>query len=226
MSIFYRKGMKRMLADIDREVHATRALIGKDTLDARVMEAMAKVPRETFVPEHMKREAFENRPLPIGYGQTISQPYIVALMTDLLAPEAQYNVLEVGTGSGYQTAVLALLCRTVYSIELIPALVESTRTRLADLGYDNIHICSGNGYQGWPDHAPYDGIIVTAAATHVPPALIDQLRPGGRLIIPVGPTMWNQELIVVTKNEQNNIHTETVLGVAFVPLVDRSPTMG
>jgi protein-L-isoaspartate(D-aspartate) O-methyltransferase len=223
MAPLFRKGMKRMLADIDREVHATRDLIGKDALDPRVMAAMAKVPRAAFVPEHMKKEAFDNGALPIGYGQTISQPYIVALMTDLLAPEPEDNLLEIGTGSGYQSAVLSLLCHSVYSVEVIPALVESTRRRLADLGYTNIHLRSGNGYQGWPEYAPYDGIIVTAAATHVPPALLEQLRPGARLVIPVGPTLWQQELLLITKDAQNEIHTKAILAVAFVPLVDRLP---
>ena len=219
----FKKGMKRMLADIDSEVHYTRDLIGKNALDARVMEAMAKVPRDAFVPEHMKRNAFDNGPLPIGYSQTISQPYIVALMTDLLTLEPQHSVLEIGTGSGYQTAVLSLLCDTVYSMDVIPALVEASRTRLESLGYHNILIRSGNGYQGWPEHAPYDGIIVTAAATYVPPALINQLRPGGRLVIPVGSTLWHQELLLITKDEQNDVHTKTILGVAFVPLVDHAP---
>jgi len=214
--------MKRMLADIRDEVRYTHDFIGKHALDDRVMNAMAKVPRDAFVPEHLKKDAFYNGPLPIGYGQTISQPYIVALMTDLLTLEPQHTVLEIGTGSGYQTAVLSLMCHMVYSMEVIPALVKPTRARLEGLGYNNIVIRSGNGYQGWPEYAPYDGIIVTAAATHIPPALIDQLRPGGRLVIPVGPAYGGQELLLVTRNEQHDIDTKSILPVAFVPLVDHA----
>lgn len=220
------KGMRRMLDDIDSEASFTRSLIGKSALDRRVMEAMARVPRDEFVPDGMRHLAFENGPLPIGHGQTISQPFIVALMTDLLAPRPDQRILEIGTGSGYQTAVLSLLCETVFSMDLIPALTGAAAARLERLGYANVRIQSGNGYQGWPEHAPYHGIIVTAAAPFIPEALSEQLAPGGRLVIPVGRPYMSQELLLVTKDDQGRTHNREILGVAFVPLVDRSPAAG
>jgi protein-L-isoaspartate(D-aspartate) O-methyltransferase len=213
-------GMRLMLADIRTEVRYTRSMIGRDALDERVMHAMASVQRDEFVPENMKQAAFNNGPLPIGHGQTISQPYIVALMTDLLALKPQYKVLEVGTGSGYQTAVLSLLCKTVYSMDVIPELVEAAGERLQRQGCSNVHIRVGNGYQGWPEHAPYDGIIVTAAAPQIPRALVEQLKPGGHLVIPVGLPYMHQELMLVTRDVQGNTNVKSILGVAFVPLVD------
>ena len=213
-------GLQQMLADIRTEVLYTRNLIGRDALDARVMAAMAAVPREQFVPESLQAAAFDDGPLPIGHGQTISQPYIVALMSDLLATRPDHRVLEIGTGSGYQTAVLSLLCEHVYSMDLIPTLTREASARLAHLGYRNIDTRCGNGYAGWPEHAPYDGIIVTAAATHVPTALIDQLKPGGKLVIPVGPPYMSQDLRLVHKDRQGQVRTRSILGVAFVPLVD------
>jgi len=220
MSNWFSTGKKRMLADIVDEVHYTRSMIGKDALDSRVMEAMAQVPREAFVPDDMKDEAFNNGALPIGHGQTISQPYIVALMTDMLALQPEHRVLEIGTGSGYQTAVLSLLCQMVYSIDVIPALTKSARARLQKLGYHNIELRSDNGYHGWPERAPYDAIIVTAAAPLIPDDLFEQLNPGGRLVIPVGLPHMSQELMLVTKDEQGNRHTHDILGVVFVPLVN------
>ncbi len=213
-------GMQQMLADIGDEVKYTRDLIGKEALSDRVMSAMAAVPRDEFVPADIKTLAFDNRPLPIGHGQTISQPYIVALMTDLLAPEANHVVLEIGTGSGYQTAVLSRLCRTVYSMDLVPALVDSAAARLSRLGCSNVHVRSGNGYAGWPENAPYDGIIVTAAASHIPEALVEQLRPGGRLVIPVGLPHASQELMLVSKQGDGRTQVREVIGVVFVPLLD------
>ena len=210
--------IKRMLADIEREAVYTSSLIGKRELDPRVMAAMGKVPREAFVPPDLKYLAYDNGPLPIGHGQTISQPYIVALMTDLLQPQAEHTVLEVGTGSGYQAAVLSLLVKQVFTIERVAALGEASRVRLQSLGYSNIEYCSGNGYAGWPEHAPYDGIIVTAAASHIPPALVEQLKPGGRLVIPVGLPHMPQELLLVEKDDAGETHTRDILGVAFVPL--------
>lgn len=207
-----------MLRDIEDEVRLTRHEIGKDALDARVMAAIAKVPRELFVPATERRFAFANGPLPIGHGQTISQPYIVALMTDLLAPQPDHVILEVGTGSGYQTAVLAELAHEVYSIEIIAALAEQARERLARLGYANVHIRHGDGHQGWAEHAPYDGIIVTAATAMIPPALIEQLKPGGRLVIPVGPPGEIQQLGVITKDADGALTHRDVLRVAFVPM--------
>ena len=212
------RGMKRMLNDIESEVRYTRKMIGKDALDPRVMAAMANTPRAEFVPRSYGDAAFDNGPLPIGHGQTISQPYIVALMTDLLELEPDDVVLEIGTGSGYQTAILSQLCKQVYSIEYVQALADAARARLQRLGYDNVESKSGNGYDGWPEHAPYDGIIVTAAASHVPKPLIEQLKPGGRLVIPVGYPHMYQELRVVEKNEDGEVDARDVLGVAFVPL--------
>ena len=216
------QGMRRMLADIRGEVAYTARMIGKDALDPRVMQAMAQVPRDEFVPDEMKSAAFDNGPLPIGHGQTISQPYIVALMSDLLALQPDHRVLEIGTGSGYQTAVLSLLCYSVYSMDLIPALTQSAAARLARLGYHNIHTRSGNGYAGWAEHAPYDGIIVTAAASHIPRALIEQLKPGGHLVIPVGLPYMAQELMLVEKDAAGETAVHEILGVAFVPLIDRN----
>jgi len=216
------KGLQHMLADIRAEVAYTARMIGKDALDPRVMEAMAKVPRDEFVPDEMKSAAFDNGPLPIGHGQTISQPYIVALMSDLLALQPDHRVLEIGTGSGYQTAVLSLLCNSVYSMDLIPALTQSASKRLTRLGYHNVHTRSGNGYAGWPEHAPYDGVIVTAAASHIPEALVEQLRPGGRLVIPVGLPYMAQELMLIEKDAAGRTEVREILGVAFVPLIDRN----
>ena len=221
MSPNWNNGMESMLAEIERESIYNADLVGKDRLDERVMAAMAQVPRDVFVPEVMKDSAFYNGPLPIGHGQTISQPYIVALMTDLLAVEPEHQILEVGTGSGYQAAILSRLCKKVYSMDVVTPLVESARRCLDELGYDNIELKSGNGYQGWPEHAPFDGIIVTAAAETIPQALIDQLKPGGRLVIPVGPPYGYQQLKVVSKDKDNHTDTNTILGVAFVPMVDR-----
>ncbi len=159
-----------------------------------------------------------NRPLPIGHGQTISQPYIVALMTELLAPKAGDVVLEVGTGSGYQAAVLAELGARVYTIEIVPPLANSAALRLEQLGYSNVEVRLGDGYYGWPEHAPFDGIIVTAAANAIPPPLIEQLKPGGRMLIPVGAPFSAQELIVLVKDTKGKVSTRSVLPVAFVPL--------
>ena len=217
------KGLERMLSDIRSEVALTHHLTGKNALDPRVMAAMADVPRDAFVPEDLRYAAFANGPLPIGNGQTISQPYIVALMTDMIAPQSGHRVLEIGTGSGYQTAVLSLLCDTVYSIELIATLTDAASRRLEGLGYHNVVTRHANGYQGWPEHAPYDGILVTAAASHIPPALVEQLRPGGRMAIPVGEPYGSQNLVLVEKDATGRSASRAILGVAFVPLIDRPP---
>jgi protein-L-isoaspartate(D-aspartate) O-methyltransferase len=216
---------KRMLEEIEKEVAFTSGLIGKRALDPRVMAAIDRVSREDFVSPDLKACAYENGPLPIGYGQTISQPYIVALMTDLLQLEPAHVVLEVGTGSGYQAAVLSQLVKQVYTIERIQALGEATAANLKTLGYSNVTCRIGNGCEGWPEHAPYDAIMVTAAATHIPPALIEQLKPGGRLVIPVGLPHLPQELMLVEKDEQGDIHTRDILGVAFVPLQESPPSL-
>ena len=217
-------GQQRMIVDIESEVAFTRHMIGRDRLDPQVMAAMREVPRDAFVPAELKGAAFDNGPLPIGHGQTISQPYIVALMTDMLQLRPEHRVLEIGTGSGYQTAILSRLCRQVYSMEVVPELSQAAQRLFQRLGYDNIQTRTGNGYEGWLDHAHYDGIIVTAAAGYIPPALIEQLMPGRRLIIPVGEPYGHQELILVEKDSQGEIHTRDILGVAFVPMVDTHPT--
>ncbi len=213
-----------MIEVIESELEYTRSIIGRDRFSPRVMEAMEKVPRDEFVPEDLKFLAFDNGPIPIGHGQTISQPYIVALMTDLLEPEPDHIVLEVGTGSGYQTAILSQLCKQVYSIEVISALSEAAEARFKKLGYNNIETRVGNGYQGWPEYAPYDRIIVTAAATCIPEPLKEQLKPGGRMVIPVGLPHMRQELMLLEKDQAGEINISPILGVAFVPLVDTSAT--
>ncbi|MGD2137105.1 MAG: protein-L-isoaspartate(D-aspartate) O-methyltransferase [Gammaproteobacteria bacterium] len=212
------KSIKHMIADIEREVEYTRSLTGRKALDPRVMRAMSGVPRDAFVSSDLKACAFDNGPLPIGHGQTISQPYIVALMTDLLRLEKEHRVLEIGTGCGYQTAVLAELAGRVFTVELVRELGEAAQQRLKGLGYTNIEFRIGNGYQGWQAHAPYDAIIVTAAAAHIPHPLVDQLAEGGRLVIPVGLPYMDQQLRLVEKDAQGNCHTRDILGVAFVPL--------
>ncbi len=212
------EGRAAMLRDIEDEVVYTRREIGKDAFDERVMAAMASVPREEFVPESHRVLAFANGPLPIGHGQTISQPYIVALMTDLLQPRTDATILEVGTGSGYQAAVLAQLVRQVYSVEIIAALAQAADERLRRLGYANVAVRHGDGYAGWAEHAPYDGIIVTAAAPGVPPPLVEQLKPGGRLVIPVGLPGCVQVLQVIDKIDDGTTRSRDVLMVAFVPL--------
>jgi protein-L-isoaspartate(D-aspartate) O-methyltransferase len=201
----------RVYARLDRPA-------GKSALDERVLQAMGRVERHRFVPENLRGEAYGNYPLPIGYGQTISQPYIVALMTDLLAPSPEDVVLEVGTGSGYQAAVLAELVRRVYSIEIIEPLADQVRQRLSRLGYDQVVTRLGDGYYGWSEHAPFDSIIVTAAAGHVPPPLIEQLKPGGRMVIPVGGRFLTQYLLLVEKSEEGEIRTRQITAVRFVPL--------
>ena len=210
--------VKHMIADIESEVAFTRRQIGKNKLAPEVMNAMRQTPREKFVPEDLQPYAYDNGPLPIGHGQTISQPYIVALMTDLLQPAPEHCVLEIGTGSGYQTAILSQLVKKVYSIELIKELGEAAAERLQHLHFHNIETRIGNGYLGWPEHAPYDSIIVTASASHIPQALIKQLKPGGRMVIPVGLPYMHQELMLIEKDEEDNTHIKDILGVAFVPL--------
>lgn len=214
---------QRMIDDIELEVEYTRNLIGREHLDPKVMSAMRDVPREKFVPPEMQYAAFENGPLPIGHGQTISQPYIVALMTDMLNLQPDCRVLEIGTGSGYQTAILSQLCKKVYTVEVVPELGEDAKRLFRKLGYHNVEARTGNGYNGWPEHAPYEGIIVTAAAPYIPMTLVEQLKPNGRLVIPVGPPHSHQELMLVEKEPQGGMRTRSVLGVAFVPMVESAP---
>ncbi len=208
----------QMLRDIEREVRLTRKMIGRDRFSEAVMTAMREVPRESFVPESQRRFAFENGPLPIGCGQTISQPYIVALMTDLLDADATSTVLEIGTGSGYQAAVLSRVVRQVYSVEIIETLSRHAQETLQQLGYDNVECHCADGYHGWPEHAPYDGILVTAATPEIPAPLITQLKPGARMVIPLGWPYSYQELMVVEKDAAGTVREKSVLGVAFVPL--------
>jgi protein-L-isoaspartate(D-aspartate) O-methyltransferase len=191
---------------------------GDEALNDEVMQSLGTVERHEFVPARQQLFAYENRPLPIGHGQTISQPYIVALMTDLIEPGPDDVVLEIGTGSGYQAAILAKLVKHVYSIEIIEALADESTARLARLGYDNVTTRLADGYHGWEEHAPYDAIIVTAAASHVPPPLVRQLKPGGRLIIPVGGRFMTQQLLLLEKTADNEVITRQVAAVRFVPL--------
>ena len=213
-------GLQRMLNDIEMEVELTRHLTGKDALDGRVMAAMKQVPRHEFLPAGYRYLAYHNGPAPIGLGQTISQPYIVALMSDLLNTKPTDTILEVGTGSGYQAAILSKLVKQVYSLEIIEELSKKARHRLKGLGYDNVTVRTGDGHFGWPEHAPFDGIIVTAAAADIPQPLIDQLKAGARLVIPVGLPYDYQELMVVEKKADGKVETRNVLGVSFVPLID------
>ncbi|TVM17141.1 protein-L-isoaspartate O-methyltransferase [Oceanidesulfovibrio indonesiensis] len=187
-------------------------------METQVTEALKSVPRHEFVPDAQRNLAYLNQPLPIGYGQTISQPYVVALMTALLDPQPGDVVFELGTGSGYQAAVLAELVADVHTVEIVPPLAESATERLARLGYDNVQVAQGDGYYGKPQAAPFDGIVVTAAASHIPPPLVEQLKPGGRMIIPVGPAYQLQHLMLVEKDESGEVRTRSVLPVAFVPL--------
>lgn len=214
----FASGHRRMMEEITALVRETRTETGRPALDERVMAVMRKVPRHEFVPASQLANAYQNRPLPIGHGQTISQPYIVALMTDLARVEPGHKVLEVGTGSGYQAAVMAHLARAVYTIEIIEPLGLQARQRLQKLGYDNVQVRLGDGYHGWEEHAPYDAILVTAAASHIPPPLIRQLKAGGRMVIPVGAAFMVQQLMLVEKNRDGTVSTRQILPVAFVPL--------
>lgn len=191
---------------------------GTFRLGADIMDTLATVERHKFVPESEKRFAYENRPLPIGHGQTISQPYIVALMTDLIDPEPDDVVLEVGTGSGYQAAILAELVEHVYTIEIVEPLYSTATARLGRLGYDNVTTRLGDGYFGWEDAGPFDAIVVTAAPNHVPPPLVRQLKPGGLMVIPVGGRWMTQQLLLIERNEQDEIITRQIAAVRFVPL--------
>jgi protein-L-isoaspartate(D-aspartate) O-methyltransferase len=195
-----------------------RQLAQRDIQSERVLAAMNRVPRHLFVPTEMRHAAYDDRPLPIGHEQTISQPYIVALMTQAADPQPQHRVLEVGTGSGYQTAVLADLTAEVYTIELVPELAAEAQARLHRLGYRNVKARQGDGYLGWPDAAPFDSILVTCGADHVPEPLFDQLKPGGRMVIPVGDSPRGLWLRVITKSHDGSQHSRDLIPVAFVPM--------
>ncbi|HUK81784.1 MAG TPA: protein-L-isoaspartate(D-aspartate) O-methyltransferase [Verrucomicrobiae bacterium] len=207
-------------ADFDSErVHMVKQQIhARGVTNTQVLAAMQKVPRHEFVPERSRAAAYDDAPLPIGYGQTISQPYIVALMTELLELSRGDKVLEIGTGSGYQAAILAEIVGQIYTIEIIEPLADSAAARLKRLGYNKVEVKFGDGYFGWPKHAPFDAIIVTAAADHVPPPLIEQLKPGGRMVIPLGSVFFRQTLVLVEKDTDGKVRTRNIAPVAFVPL--------
>ncbi|MGH8631386.1 MAG: protein-L-isoaspartate(D-aspartate) O-methyltransferase [Burkholderiales bacterium] len=217
----YAKARDQMVLEIERMAAMTALETGRPGVDPLVLATMNKVERHRFVPGSQQRHAYENRPLPIGHGQTISQPYIVALMTDLLDPQSNHSVLEIGTGSGYQAAVLAELARRVYTIEIIEPLGRDAGKRLARLGYRNVEVRIADGYYGWPEHGPFDGIVVTAAATHVPPPLIRQLKPGGKMVIPVGASFLTQYLLLVEKHLGGAVTSRQILPVRFVPLTGK-----
>lgn len=204
--------------DVARKQMVEQQLAGRDIKSPRVLDAMRKVPRHEFVPESMRLGAYADTPLPIGYNQTISQPYIVAYMTEALDLQPTHRVLEIGTGSGYQAAVLGELAREVYTIEIVEPLAASARETLARLGYTNVHVRTGNGYLGWPEEAPFDRVIVTAAPDAVPPALVEQLKVGGLMAIPVG--VGDQELRILRRTE-NGLETLRTLPVRFVPMTGK-----
>jgi protein-L-isoaspartate(D-aspartate) O-methyltransferase len=209
----------RMVAEVDAMYAETRGETGLAAMSPAVRAALGKVERHRLIPEARRSQAYGNHPVPIGAGQTISQPYIVALSTDLLAPKPGDVVLDVGTGSGYQAAVLAEVVSRVYSIELIESLGRDAAERLNAMGYRNIEVRIGDGYKGWPEKAPFDGIVVTAAAPQIPPALVEQLKPGGRMVIPVGASGEVQFLKLLVKRADGRFDERRVLPVRFVPLV-------
>ena len=203
-----------------REEMVTTQIAGRGVKDQRVLEAVRRIPRHLFVQPELQAHAYEDNPLPIGSGQTISQPYIVALMTELLRPRPADRILEIGTGSGYQAAVVSRLAHEVYSIEIVPALASEAQSRLRRLGFSNVTVKAGDGYRGWPEHAPFDGILVTAAPPEIPPALVAQLRRGGRMVLPVGKPGKIQNLLVLEKSlASGEIVGRTVIPVQFVPMV-------
>jgi protein-L-isoaspartate(D-aspartate) O-methyltransferase len=214
----YAAERKQMVEEIARTTRETRGETGRAELNPAVMNAMSRVQRHRLVPAADQHNAYKNRPVGIGHGQTISQPFIVALMTDLLEVRAGDKVLEVGTGSGYQAAVLAELGAKVYTIEIVEPLAREAASRLTELGYTSIVTRVGDGYRGWPEQAPFDSIIVTAAAREVPSPLVEQLKPGGKLVIPVGESGGAQTLYLIEKKAEGKVVRRAVLGVRFVPL--------
>ena len=214
----YDHKINKMVEIIKKETKMTRSYLGKSVLDPKVMSAMGSVKRHKFIPQKHLSSAYDNRPLPIGYGQTISQPYIVAAMTDLLQLDEEDTVLEVGTGSGYQAAVLAKIVKKVYTLEIIKPLGLEAKERLKSLGYTNVEVQIGDGYYGLESKAPFDAIIVTAAAGQIPPPLLKQLKPGGRMVIPVGSQFFVQQLVLAQKDKAGKITIKQILPVKFVPL--------
>ena len=217
------KGAKASGYEKERRQMVERQIRARGVSDKAVLEAMRRVPRHRFVPEALAHRAYEDNPLPIGQGQTISQPYIVAYMTEAAQVKKKSKVLEIGTGSGYQAAVLGELAREVYSIEILPPLAERARRTLAALGYKNVHVKAGNGYLGWPEHAPFDAIVVTAAPDEVPQALIEQLAVGGTMVVPVG--AGEQDMLIITKTKEGLIQKKT-LPVRFVPMTGKPTQKG
>ena len=207
--------MERMIHEIQADAHRTAAYSGIERIGESVVAALRKTPRESFVLSRSRSLAYANHPLPIGHGQTISQPFVVAAMTEALAVQPHHRVLEIGSGSGYQAAVLSHLASAVYTIEIVPELAANAGERLAELGYDNVHILAGDGWRGWPEHAPFDGIIVTAVGEEIPPALLEQLADNGRLVMPLGERDGYQELVVYHKHTGD---TQRLFPVRFVPL--------
>jgi len=216
---------QQMILEVVAETVFLTQQLGRAALNARVIDVMAKIPRHEFVPVELRPYAYLNRPLPVGWGKTISQPFIIALMTDLLEPQPEDVVLEVGAGVGYQAAILAELVQQVYSVELIDELAQHAQRRLRRLGYRNIEVRTGNGYYGWPEHAPFDKIIVTAAPDLFPPPLIGQLKSGGKMVIPTG-IPDNQQLVLVEKAEDGKLVTKNILPVRFSELEEGGDVAG
>jgi protein-L-isoaspartate(D-aspartate) O-methyltransferase len=208
----------------ERERLVSESMENRGIRDSAVLRAMRDTPRHEFMPQHVRRYAYEDRPVPIGYDQTISQPSLVAFMTESLDVNRNHRVLEIGTGSGYQAAVLAAVAKEVYTIEIVPELARSSSETLKRLGYKNVSTREGNGYLGWPEHAPFDRIILTAAPPELPQALVDQLKPGGKLIAPVGRTSEEQELMLVEKSKSGKVKRRSILLVRFVPMVQHPAT--
>jgi protein-L-isoaspartate(D-aspartate) O-methyltransferase len=219
------KMRRQLLAEIATEAVLTVGHTGRAGFSERVMSAVARMPRHEFVPVELQPYAYLNRPLPIGYEKTVSQPFIVALMTDLLEPDAQDVVLEIGAGAGYQAAILAELVKQVYTMDIVEELAQGAERRLKRLGYGNVEVRRGNGYYGWPEHAPYDKIMVTAAADLIPPPLLAQLKPGGRMVIPTG-IPDRQTLVLVEKSASGSLSTREVLAVRFSELEDPGAVAG
>jgi len=215
----WQNDMEAMLKSIQTEARITASYTGREKFSERVMRAIREVDRKQFVPALYELQAYDNGPLPIGQGQTISQPYIVALMSDLLDLNPQDRVLEIGTGSGYQAAILSRLAKQVYTVERIASLAESAQQRLQNLGYRNVEVQCRDGYLGWEEQAPFDAVIVTAAAPHIPPNLVAQLKSGGQMVIPVGQQFMPQQLLLLVKDNKGEVHSKVILDVAFVPLV-------
>lgn len=214
----YAAQREALIREIQTQVAELDHELGFDRLDPAVLDALRRTPRHAFVPPMLRFEAYRNHPLPIGRGQTISQPFIVAIMSHLLEVKPGDKVYELGTGSGYQAAVLAEMGVEVYSVEIVTELAEGAAQILAELGYERAHVRAGDGYLGWPEAAPFDAVIVTAALDHVPQPLIDQLKPGGRLVMPIGDTGWTQQLVVLVKTPEGTLERRNILPVRFVPV--------